>query len=312
IRIFTDERFNLLHIPQAGWPAMITKYLLIIPANYNIQFVFSKDDSEAEQALFPRVSDPDSIERILLKPLEEARKIIIKERPKQYVFFLDSEIKNSGRPENIKKYLRLVKAFIIGKPEVLDISSEVRASDIDQLLENAGSYELSRNEYTTSFQALQKTPQPETGFDAFVYNLPRLESQPNYEAISSALLKKHRTKSTWVHYYLWAYETLNDRRDNERELFRDTIMTQKIEKNEHMKKTFFALLGTADLTVMYDNNREAMSTAFKRYNVNLSKWLAFFHSISGTSALILGETKKSNFHFRHYEKQNNILQSSSN
>ncbi|WP_257288714.1 hypothetical protein, partial [Endozoicomonas sp. SESOKO2] len=307
IRIFTNERFNLLHIPQAGWPTILTKYFLLANTNYHIQFVFSNDGSEAEKELFPKINNPDSIERILLKPLEEIRKLSIKERPEQYGIFLDSEIKSSGRPENIKKYLSLVKAFIIGKPEVLDISSEVRASDIDQLSENITSYELSRSDFITSFEALQETPQTQTGFDEFIYNLPQLESHPNYGAISNALLKKHRTKSALIHYYLWAYETLDESCDNERNLFWDTVMAEKIEKNEQMKTAFFTLLATADLTVMYDDNREAMSTAFKQYDRDLSVWLAFFHSISANSARLLGEKHNADFHMKHLLKQKKIL-----
>ncbi|WP_257287357.1 MULTISPECIES: hypothetical protein, partial [unclassified Endozoicomonas] len=193
IRVFTDERFNLLYIPQAGWPALIAKHFLITPVNYNIQFLFSNDGPEVEEALFPRISDPDSIERILLKPLEKTRHFSIKKRPKQYGICLDNEIKSSDRPENIKKYLSLVKAFVLDTSEVLDTSSGATASDIEQLSGNTASYELSRMDYTKSLEVLQATPQPETGFDEFVYNLPRLESHQNYEAISNALLKKHRT-----------------------------------------------------------------------------------------------------------------------
>ncbi|WOG25704.1 hypothetical protein [Endozoicomonas sp. 8E] len=307
IRIFTDKRFNLLHIPQAGWPAMLIKHLLVTPVNHSLQFLFNNDDSETEKALFPIISDPDSIEGILLKPLEETRQVTINERLKDYSIFLDNEIENSSRPENIKKYLSLVKAFVLDKPEVLDTASETTASDSNQLSENIASYELSRYDYTKLFEVLQETPHPETGFDEFVYNLPQLESHPNYEAISNALLKKHRTKSALVHYYLWAYETLNDNCDNERDLFWDGIMTQKIEKNEPMKRAFFALLATADLTVMYEDKREAMITAFKQYNIDLASWLAFLHSIKATSALFLGEKQKSDFHFKRFSIQKEIL-----
>ncbi len=307
IRIFTDKRFNLLHIPQAGWPAMIIRHLLVTPVNHHLQFLFSNGESEAEKALFPMISDPDSIEGILMKPLEETRQVTIHERLKDYGIFLDNEIENSNRPENIKKYLSLVKAFVLDKPEVLNTASEATASDSDQFSENIASYELSRYDYTKLFEALQETPHPETGFDEFVYNLPQLESHPNYEAISNALLKKHRTKSALVHYYLWAYETLNDNSDNERDLFWDGIMTQEIEKNEPMKRAFLALLATADLTVMYEEKREAMITAFKRYNIDIASWLAFLHSITATSAFLLGEKQKADFHFKRFSIQKEIL-----
>ncbi|WOG25705.1 hypothetical protein [Endozoicomonas sp. 8E] len=307
IRVFTNERFNLLHIPQAGWPALIAKQFLITPINHNIQFVFSNDGNEVEKTLFPKILDPDSIEGILLKPLEKTKHFSIKKRPKHYGIWLDGEIKSSDRPENIKKYLRLVKSFVLGKSEALDISSGAAASDVEQLSENTASHELSRYDYATSFEVLREAPQPETCFDEFIYNLPRLESHPKYEAISNALLKKHRTKSALVHYYLWAYETLNDNFDNERDLFWDEIMTKKIEENEPMKSTFLALLATADLTVMYDDNREAMNTAFQTYNRDLASWLAFFHKISANSAFILGETQKADFHQKHYENQKDIL-----
>ncbi|WP_448216716.1 hypothetical protein [Endozoicomonas sp. 2B-B] len=307
IRVFTNERFNLLHIPQAGWSALITKQFLITPVNHNLQFVFNNDGTEVEKALFPRIIDPDSIEGILLKPLEKIKHFSIKKRPKHYGIWLDGEIKSGGRSENIKKYLRLVKSFVLGESDALDISSEAAASDVEQLSENTASYELSRYDYATSFEVLRETPKPETYFDEFVYNLPRLESHPNYEAISNALLKKHRTKSALVHYYLWAYETLNDHFDNERDLFWDEIMTKKIDENEPMKRAFLAVLATSDLTVMYDKNREAMNIAFQTYNRDLASWLAFFHRISANSAFILGETQKADFHQKHYDNQKAIL-----
>ncbi|WOG25706.1 hypothetical protein [Endozoicomonas sp. 8E] len=307
IRVFTDKRFNLLHIPQAGWPALIAKYFLIIPIHHNIRFMFSNDNPEVEEALFPKTNDPDSIEGILLKPLEKTRHSPIKKRAKQYGIVLDDEIKSSNRPENIKKYLSLVKAFILDKSEVLDTASETTASDSDQLSESIASYELSRYDYTKLFEVLQETPPPETGFDEFVYNLPQLKSHPNYEAISNALLKKHRTKSALVHHYLWAYETLNDNCDNERDMFWDGIMTQKIEKNKPMKRAFFALLATADLTVMYEDKRMAMITAFKRYKIDLAYWLTFLHSITATSALLLGDKQKAALHKEHFKNQKEIL-----
>ncbi len=302
IRIFTDKRFNLLHIPQAGWPTMLTKYLLSCPANYRIQFLFSNDGPEAENALFPRTNDPDSIEGILLKPLDKTRQVSISERPEYYGIFLDSEIENGDRPESIKKYLSLVKAFLFNKSDLLDTPYEATVSDSDQLSESIASYKLSWFDYTTLLKEQQETPQPETGLDEFVYNLPRLESHPNYEAITNALLNKHRKKSALIHYYLWAYETLNDSLENERDLFWSEIMTKKIEENKPMKKAFLALLATADLTVMYDDNREAMINAFKQYNIDLSSWLAFLHSISATSALFLGEKQKADYHFELFEK----------
>ncbi|WP_422452301.1 hypothetical protein [Endozoicomonas sp. ALC066] len=307
IRLFTDKRFNLLQTPQAGWPALIAKHFLITPVIHNLQFVFSNHGPEVEEALFPEISNPDSIERILLEPLEKTRHFPIKKRPKQYGIALDNEIKSSSRPENSKKYLSLVKAFVLGKSEVPDISSLTTTSDVDQLSENITSYERSRFDYTTSFELLHETPQPETGLDEFVFNLPRLKSHPKYEAISNALLKKHRTKSALIHYYLWAYETLDNSYDNERQLFWEEIMTKKIEENESMKKAFLTLLATADLTVMYDDNREAMNTAFKQYNTDFASWLAFFHGISATSAFALGETQKADFHQKQYKNQQKIL-----
>ncbi len=307
IRLFTDKRFNLLQTPQAGWPALIAKHFLITPVIHNLQFVFSNHGPEVEEALFPEISNPDSIERILLEPLEKTRHFPIKKRPKQYGIALDNEIKSSSRPENSKKYLSLVKAFVLGKSEVPDISSLTTTSDVDQLSENITSYERSRFDYTTSFGLLHETPQPETGLDEFVFNLPRLKSHPKYEAISNALLKKHRTKSALIHYYLWAYETLDNSYDNERQLFWEEIMTKKIEENESMKKAFLTLLATADLTVMYDDNREAMNTAFKQYNTDFASWLAFFHGISATSAFALGETQKADFHQKQYKNQQKIL-----
>ncbi|WOG25709.1 hypothetical protein [Endozoicomonas sp. 8E] len=307
IRVFTDNRFNLLQTPQAGWPALIAKHFLINPVIHNLQFVFSNYGPEVEEALFPRISDPDSIERILLEPLEKTRHFPIKKRPKQYGIALDNEIKSSSRPENSKKYLSLVKAFVLGKSEVPDISSQTTTSDVDQLSENIASYELSRFDYTTSFGLLHETPQPETGLDEFVFNLPQLKSHPKYEAISNALLKKHRTKSALVHYYLWAYETLDNSYDNERQLFWEEIMTKKIEENKPMKTAFLTLLATADLTVMYDDNREAMNTAFKQYNTDFAPWLVIFHKFSATSAFALGETQKADFHQKHFENQQKIL-----
>ncbi|WOG25708.1 hypothetical protein [Endozoicomonas sp. 8E] len=301
IRIFTDKRFNLLHIPQAGWPAMLTKYLLICPANYRIQFLFSNDGFETENALFPRTNDPDSIEGILLKPLEKTRQLTIGDRPEYYGIFLDSEINNGDRPESIKKYLSLVKAFVLDKSDLLDTPYEATDSDSDQLSESIASYKLSRFDYKKLLEEVQETPQPETGLDEFVYNLPKLGSHPNYEAISNALLKKHRKKSALIHYYLWAYETLNENFENERDLFWNEIMTKKIEENETMKKTFLTLLATADLTAMYDDTREAMVNTFEEYNIDLSTWLAFLHSISATSALFLGEKQKADFHFDRFE-----------
>ncbi|WP_252176107.1 hypothetical protein [Endozoicomonas sp. 4G] len=306
IRIFTDKQFNLLHTPQAGWPAILAKHLFICPVNYNTQFLFSNDGSEAEKALFPRVSNPDSIERILLEPLEEVRMQDVKKRPKQYGLLLDNKIKSSETPKPIKNYLSLVKAFVLGESEVLDISSKATVSDIDQLSENSASYQISRYDYTKLLTALQETPQPETGFDDFIYNLPRLKSHPNYEAISHALVKKHRTKSALAHYYLWAYEILSDSSDNERDRFWD-MMTQKIEKNTELKNVFFALLATADLTVMYDDNREAMITAFKQYGVDLAFWLPLFHSISANTALFLKEQQKADRHFNHLKAQKQLL-----
>ncbi|WP_257275537.1 hypothetical protein, partial [Endozoicomonas sp. SESOKO4] len=74
----------------------------------------------------------------------------------------------------------------------------------------------------------------------------------------------------------------------------------KIEENEPLKSTFIALLATSDLTVMYDDNREAVSTAFKKYSADLSGWLALYHSISAASANFLGETQKANFHLKQF------------
>ncbi len=295
IRIFTNERFNLLQMPQAGWPTLIAKHFLILPVNHSLQFVFNNDVTEVEEALFPRISDPDSIERILLEPMERTRQFATEKRPEQYGIWLDSEIENGDRPESIKKYLSLVKAFLLDKSDLLETPATV--SDSDQLSESTASYKLRRLDYTALLEELQETPQPETGFDEFVYNLPRLESHPNYEAISNALLKKHRTKSALIHYYLWAYEILNDSRNNERYSFWNRIMTQKIEENEPIKKAFFALLATADLTAMYDDNREAMCTAFKKYKKDLNSWLSLFHCISAEIASFLGDDLKKDHHY---------------
>ncbi|WOG25710.1 hypothetical protein [Endozoicomonas sp. 8E] len=294
IRVFTDKRFNLLHIPQAGWPTLIAKHFLITPIHHNIQFVFSNDVPEVEEALFQSKSDPESIERILLEPMEKARLFPINQRIKQYSFWLNSEIKSGDRPKNIKNYLSLVKIFLSDKSEALDTSSEATASDIDRLPETIARYELSRYDYTNLFKALRETPQPDTGFDDYVYNLPQLKSHPNYEAISNALLKKHRTKSALIHYYFWAYETLNDSCDNERDLFWDGIMRQKIEKDEKMKSVFVALLATADLTLMYDDNRMAVRTAFKQYNLKISFWMTLFHFFSHASDLFLQGSEQEN------------------
>ncbi len=294
IRVFTDKRFNLLHIPQAGWPTLIAKHFLITPIHHNIQFVFSNDVPEVEEALFQSISDPESIERILLEPLKKTRLFPINQRIKQYSFWLDSEIKSGDRPKNIKNYLSLVNAFLSDKSEAPDTSSEATAADIDQLPETIASYELSRYDYTNLFKALRETPQPDSSFDEYVYNLPQLKSHPDYEAISHVLLKKHRTKSALIHYYFWAYETLNDSCDNERDLFWNGIMKQKIEKDEKMRSVFLALLATADLTLKYDDNRMAVRTAFKKYNLEISFWVTFFHIFSREIEFFLHKSEHGN------------------
>ncbi|WOG25707.1 hypothetical protein [Endozoicomonas sp. 8E] len=304
IRVFTDERFNLLHIPQAGWPALIAKFFLINPIEHNIQFVFSNDRPEVEEALFSRIIDPGSIEGILLKPMEKKRQFSIKERPKQYGIWLKNEIENSDRPENIKNYLRLVKAFVLDTSEVPTTSSGETASDINQLSENIASHEPSRDDSTTLFEVLKETSQSVTSLGEFIYHLSWLQPHPNYRALSNALLIKHRTKSALIHYYLSAYETISDGHNNERDLFWNAIMKQEIEENEPMRKAFFVLLATADLTVMYDDNREAMSTAFKPYKKDLNPWLSFFHCMAAQIAAILNDKQKTDFNINYFKELN--------
>ncbi len=298
IRVFTNERFNLLHIPQAGWPALMAKFFLINPFEHNIQFVFSNDGPEVEEALFSRIVDPGSIEGMLLRPLEKKREFTIKERPKQYCIWLDSEIENSDRPENIKKYLSLVKAFILDTSKVQTTSSGKTASDIDKLLEDIASYKLSR---TKLFEVLKETSHSENNLDEFFYNLSWHQPHPNCMDLSYALLEKHRTNSALVHYYLSAYDTITDSRYNAQVLFWNAIMKQAIEENEPMREAFFALLATADLTVMYDDNREAMSITFKPYKKDLNSWLSFYHCMSAQIATILEEAQNTDFNSTYFE-----------
>ena len=294
IKIFTSEWFNLLQTPQAGWPARIVKWLLIAPEIHNIHFSFRNKGTEVEEALFSGKSHPDSFEAILLKPLDELRQEpSIEKRLEDYDNLLRQQIYTSEKPDSIKKYLRLIRAFMLKHPAALD-TENADSSDTDRLLRNMLAVGISRIDYDDKvLKVLSVMPQLATYFDDYIYNLPFfLKSEDDYIFRQNALLEVHRTRSTLIHYYFWAYEVLTGTPNNESDYFWEKIVPQ-IEK---MKSSFMVLLATGDLTAMHKKERQAMKKSFLMYLHDINPWLGYFQTVSWLTNWRLGKEKQQRVH----------------
>ena len=260
IRIFTSEWVNLLQTPQAGWPAEVVKLLLTAPETHDIHFSFSNEGTEIEEVLFSEKSHPDSFEATLLNPLDELRQEpSLEKRLEAYDALLRRQIYDSDKPNSIKKYLRLIRAFMLKNPAVLDIKN-VDSREADRLLTNMLMVGTSRIDYDEKvLTTLSLMPQLATYFDDYIYNLPFLKSEDNYPFRENALLTVHRARSKLIHYYFWAYEVMTKIPNNESNYFWEQIMPII----ETMKSSFAALLATGDLTAIHSKESIAMKKTFR-------------------------------------------------
>ena len=289
IRIFTSEWVNLLQTPQAGWPAEVAKLLLTAPEIHDIHFSFSNEGTEIEEVLFSGKSHPDSFEAILLNPLDEVRQEpSLEKRLEAYDALLCWLIYDSDKPDSIKKYLRLIRAFMLKNPAVLD-TKNVDSSAADRLLTDILMVGTSRIDYNEKvLSTLSEMPQLATYFDDYIYNLPFFKSEDDYPFRQNALLALHRARSTLIHYYLWAYEVMTKIPDNENDYFWKKVMPQI----EIMKSSFVALLATGDLTAMHLDERVAMRNSFQAYKEDIDLWLGYFHTASWLNAWRLGQEEQ--------------------
>ncbi|MCW7556239.1 hypothetical protein NX722_27140 [Endozoicomonas gorgoniicola] len=292
IRIFTSESFNLLHTPQAGWPAEIVKWLLIAPETHNIHFSFRNKGAEVEEALFSGNSHTDSFEEILLKPLDELRQEpSIEKRLEDYDSLLRQQIYASEKSDSIKKYLRLIRAFMLKHPAALD-TENADSSDADRLLTNILAVDISRADYSDRvMHVLSVMPQLATYFDEYTCNLPFF-LKPKDDFRKNALLAVHRVRSTLIHYYFWAYEVLTGSPDNESDYFWEKIVPEI----ETMKGSFMALLATGDLTAMHKKERQGMKKSFQMYRHDINPWLGYFQTVSWLTNWRLGKEKQLRIH----------------
>ncbi|WP_354010715.1 hypothetical protein [Endozoicomonas lisbonensis] len=293
IRIFTHKSFSLLKTPQAGWPAKTVKWLLIAPEIHNIHFSFSTEGTEVEEVLFSGKNHPDSFEAILLNPLDKLRQEpSIEKRLEAYDRMLRQLIYTSEKPVSIKKYLRLIRAFMLKHSAALD-TDNVDSSDADRLLTNILAIKISRIDYDEKvLELLSPMSRLATYFDDYIYNLPFLKSEDDYIFRLNALLTVHRARSPLIHYYLWAYEVLARVPDNESDSFWEKI----VPRIETMKSSFMVLLATGDLTAMHKKERQAMKKSFQMYRKDINPWLGYFQTVSWLINWRLGREKQQRVH----------------